>query len=349
MSVIDPKLHDDAARLRALQRYSIVDTGQEPAFDLITGLVCDLLNVPICAVSLIDEERQWFKSRQGLDLEQTPRSIALCAHTICSRQLLVVPDTRRDARFARNPLVTGVPRIRAYAGVPLTTPDGYNIGSLCAIDREVRTFREDELKLLGRFARLVVEQLELRTLAMTDALTGALSRRGFVEAARKALRDHLVTQTSAAMVSFDLDRFKSVNDRHGHDCGNDVLHAIGRVSISQLSPDDRFGRLGGEEFGVLLVGVTAEQAKEKAEHLRRALAEIEHPKCGPVTGSFGVAMLKGNIDVDDWLGQAEMALRTAKEGGRNGTILHDPERDERASAMIVTGTTWPSALARNYA
>lgn len=326
MSVLDPQLHDEVARLRALQRYSVLDTGQERNFDLITELVRDLLQVPICAVSLIDEDRQWFKSKQGLAVEETPRVVAFCDHTIRSRQYLVVEDATRDARFAANPLVTSSPNIRAYAGVPLTTPEGYNVGSLCAIDRQARTFRGDELKLLERFANLVVEQLELRTLAMTDSLTGALSRRGFVEAARRAFCDNLATGMTAALISFDLDHFKLVNDRFGHSCGNDVLHDIGGATLRMLRPTDRFGRLGGEEFGVLLTGVSLRQAKACAERLRKAFEKIEHPLCGPVTASFGVAVLEKGISLDDWQLQVDRALYSAKEAGRNCTILFDPVR-----------------------
>jgi len=326
VSVFDPKLHDEAARLRALQRYSVLDTGRELGFDLIIALVRDLLQVPVCAISLIDENRQWFKAEQGLGVSETPRSVAFCDYAICARQYMVVEDATLDDRFANNPLVTGSPNIRAYAGVPLTTPEGYNVGSLCAIDRQARTFREDELHLLERFAHLVVEQLELRTLAMTDSLTGALSRRGFVEAARKAFCDHLASKIPAALISFDLDHFKAINDRHGHGCGNDVLQDIGSASLRLLRPQDRFGRLGGEEFGVLLTGVNLRQAKACAERLRRAFEKIDHPLCGPVTASFGIAMLEKGMSVDDWQLRVDRALYAAKEEGRNCTVLYDPVR-----------------------
>jgi len=326
VSAFDPKLQDEAARLRALQRYSVLDTGPEQSFDLITGLVRDLLHVPICAVSLIDEQRQSFKSRQGLALTETPRSMAFCDHAIRSYQSLVIEDATRDTRFADNPLVTGDPNIRAYAGVPLTTPEGFNVGSLCAIDRESRRFSPDDLALLERFADLIVEQLELRTLAMTDPLTGALSRRGFIEAARRAFCSHVTDKAAAALISFDLDHFKDVNERLGHDCGNDVLHGIGNAALRLLRPDDRLGRLGGEEFGVLLSGTNLRQAKACAERLRRAFETLSHPRCGPITASFGIAMLERGISLDDWQVRVARALQTAKEQGRNCTMLYDPVR-----------------------
>jgi diguanylate cyclase (GGDEF)-like protein len=324
VSVRDAKLHDEAGRLRALQRYNILDSAPERNFDIITELVRDLLSVPICAISLVDEDRQWWKSRQGLDASQSLRSVAFCDHTIRSRNALVVENACEDSRFAGNPLVTGGPGIRSYAGVPLTTPDGYNVGALCVIDVNTRSFSDRELDLLARFASLVVEQLELRTMAMTDSLTGALSRRGFVEAARQAFSRFVVDGRSAALISFDLDNFKNVNDTFGHGCGNDVLQDVGNLCLRLLRPNDRFGRLGGEEFGILLADSNVRKARACADRIRRALEVAEHPLCGPVTASFGVAVLEPGSTFDEWQIQADRALYTAKNDGRNRTVAYDP-------------------------
>ncbi|MCW3797534.1 sensor domain-containing diguanylate cyclase [Sphingomonas sp. BN140010] len=348
MTAYDPQLHDEAGRLRALQRYNILDSAPERSFDIITALVRDLLNVPMCAVSLIDEGRQWFKSRQGVDAAETPRNMAFCDHTIRSRTLLVVEDAAADPRFAANPLVTGGPGIRSYAGVPLTTPDGYNVGALCVIDRQARTFTDHDLDVLARFAGLIVEQMELRTLAMTDSLTGALSRRGFVEAARRAFCGFVSAQRPAALISFDLDRFKSVNDRFGHGCGNDVLQDVGSLCVRLLRPDDRFGRLGGEEFGILLTGCNLRQAVACAERVRKALENAVHPLCGSVTASFGIAMLERGSDFDDWQMRADRALYAAKEQGRNCVVafnptVHETGRQRRRSdisSLIETCARW---------
>jgi GAF domain-containing protein len=148
MTLEDVKLHDEPGRLAALHRYEILDTPKESSFERITGLVKTVLNVPMCAVSLIDTDRQWFKSCVGLTVSQTTRNISFCTHTIMERQPLHIPDATLDARFAENPLVTGDPFIRSYLGVPLSTPDGYNIGSLCAIDTKARTFSIDQIAVL---------------------------------------------------------------------------------------------------------------------------------------------------------------------------------------------------------
>lgn len=153
---------NEAERLKALQRYGVLDTPREEAFDNLTELAIKRFGVPIAVVSMVDHDRQWFKSCQGLDVTQTDRRLAFCAHAILSDQPLVVSDAHQDERFVDNPLVTGDPHIRFYAGAPLTTPDGYNLGTLCIIDRKPRSFSAEEEAYLTRLATMVTARLELR-------------------------------------------------------------------------------------------------------------------------------------------------------------------------------------------
>lgn len=149
-------------RLDALDSYEILDTGPEESFDRITRMAGRLLDVPICLVSLIDRDRQWFKSRHGLDATETPRDISFCTHAILRDQVMVVPNALEDLRFRDNPLVVGDPCIRFYAGAPLTSSGGHNIGTLCAIDRQPREMTDDQRQLLNDLAHMVVDELELR-------------------------------------------------------------------------------------------------------------------------------------------------------------------------------------------
>ncbi|MEO8311513.1 MAG: GAF domain-containing protein, partial [Caldimonas sp.] len=154
-----PLPQDEARRLAALHALRILDTAPEERFDRYTRIAAGLFDVPIVLVSLIDGDRQWFKSRHGFDVVETPRETAFCAHTILDSAVLQVPDALQDARFADNPVVAGPPRVRFYAGAPLSAPDGSRVGSLCLIDGRPRQLDERQLTLLRDLADLVQAEL----------------------------------------------------------------------------------------------------------------------------------------------------------------------------------------------
>lgn len=157
-----PLVSDEPARLRALRRYEVLDTEPEPAFDDITSLAAQVCKAPMALISLVDAERQWFKSRKGFDRTETPRDISFCTHAILHREPFVVKDALTDPRFATTPLVTAEPWFRFYAGVPLVTSDGHAIGTLCVADRVPRELDTRQLGALRALARTVMEKLELR-------------------------------------------------------------------------------------------------------------------------------------------------------------------------------------------
>lgn len=163
---------NEAARLARLESYNIMDTDQDERFDRITRTVATLLDVPITLVSLVDEARQWFKSKQGLDATETPREVSFCAHALLGEEVFIVTDATKDERFKNNPLVTGAPNIRFYAGAPLRTSDGFNLGTLCAIDTQQRELTPEQQQVMEDLAAMVIDELELRTLnnSLEDAV-----------------------------------------------------------------------------------------------------------------------------------------------------------------------------------
>ncbi len=153
---------NEAARLQALYDFQVLDTGPEPPFDDLTFLAAHICQAPIALISLVDQNRQWFKSRIGVSLPETPRDVSLCAHAILSKDLFIVGDTLADERFKNSPLVTADPKVRFYAGAPLVTADGQAVGSLCVMDRIPRVLSPEQKQALRALSQLVVRQLELR-------------------------------------------------------------------------------------------------------------------------------------------------------------------------------------------
>jgi GAF domain-containing protein len=155
-------LQNEKKRLKVLWQYEVLDTVPEEVFDDLTELAARICEAPIALISLVDEDRQWFKSRVGIDVNQTSRDISFCTYAITQPDLFIVPDATLDKRFAENPLVTSEPKIRFYAGAPLITPDGYALGTLCVIDKVPRELRSAQKQALRILAHHVVSQLELR-------------------------------------------------------------------------------------------------------------------------------------------------------------------------------------------
>ena len=322
----DALLIDDDARIAALRRLDVLDTAIEEPFEKIVTLVRTVLAVPIATVTLVDRDRQWFKAKRGVEQSETPRAVSFCTHTIQQREPLVIENALEDSRFSESPLVLGPPYVRSYAGVPLRTPEGYNVGALCAMDTRPRRFSPADIAILGNFANIVCDELELRLIAQVDHLTGALTRRGFVDHAEKEIERARRYGRAGSLVMLDVDHFKRVNDTYGHAVGDQVLQQIATIAGLTLRPSDLFGRLGGEEFALLLPETTGTAAVIAADRLRQEIAE--HPMKIPgggtmhVSASFGVAELSASISsLTGWLELADRMLYVAKSSGRNCTKL----------------------------
>ena len=334
-----PLPSDDAARLRALRELGVLFTPAEERFDRIARLAARLLQVPVALVSLVDAEVQWFKANHGLPLNETARSISFCGHAILGDDTLVVPDTLQDERFHDNPLVTGEPFVRFYAGHPLRAADGSKVGTLCVMDtrprllgpaelellRDLAGWAEDELrmKVLGEVQQaLISERDELRRRSMLDPLTRTWNRGAIEEVLERELARAEREGHPLAVIMADLDDFKLVNDTHGHPAGDEVLRGVVGEMRSTLRPYDAIGRFGGEEFLVVLPNCDRPTALVIAERMRaRVAASAWWGAGGPfrVTMSLGVATTApdGPGDAQALVSAADRALYRAKGEGRD--------------------------------
>lgn len=319
----------EAERMAALRSYEVLDSAAEAAFDNLVRLAAKITGSPIAAVSLIDRERQWFKARVGLDVNETHRDLAFCSHAILNpSEPLIVEDATRDPRFMDNALVTGAPSIRFYAGMPLVNPQGHALGTLCVIDHKPREMDSDQREALVQLAEAVGSTLELRRamhqvrdLALTDALTGIANRPAFRDALDRAIARLRRHGDPFALLYLDLDGFKRINDVHGHAAGDEVLRQVAQTLASGLRREDVAARLGGDEFGGLLVGTDTDGASA-GERVRAMVKACMDANCWPVTASVGVVTFRiAPDDVAEALSAADELMYGAKFAGKN-RVLH---------------------------
>lgn len=320
-SVFAFKADDEAGRLAALRRYDVLDSEPETEFVDIVKLLGTMFAMPFAAINLLDECRNWPLAIEGALRVADARKDAFCNIAIQSLAPLVVENAALDPRFCDNVHVTGPAGVRAYLGMPLTTPDGYNIGAICVWGTEPRRFSEADVEVLRNLAKVVMSQFELRMAAKLDALTDAMTRRAF------DTRLQRVTQSPEADVSsvilLDIDHFKSVNDTFGHGVGDMVLKAVAQTISGLIGRGEAFARLGGEEFAILMPGASALAAQGLAERIQQALLSLVVPQLQGrrVTMSLGIAQRLAQESSLAWLERADKALYGAKSQGRDRIAL----------------------------
>lgn len=351
----------ESERLAVLDSYFILDSDPEQAFDDIVRLACAICGAPVASITLIDHDRQWFKASVGFGVRETPRDEAVCDIAIRTPdQMLEVPDLTEDARTPMRPVDSGGALLRFYAGMPLRSPEGYALGTVCVLDHAPRTLAPEQKQALAALARQVQHLLELRRYvlhqgnmlqqrladaerlesdradlqrrhddmkraATHDALTGLLNRTALEQLRQRPdamLKLEAATYTLAVV---DIDHFKQVNDKYGHLIGDEVLRAVAEVIAGSIRQEDIAVRYGGEEFLLVLLATPLSSAYEIAERIRQSVMDAPLPF--PVTVSIGIAAGMPPQDTPEKVFElADQALYRAKAGGRNRVVADDTQR-----------------------
>jgi len=297
---------NERQRLQTLRDLKLLDTPPEERFDRVTRLAKQVFGTEIALVSLVDADRQWFKSRQGLEAEETPRDISFCGHAILDDKIMVVNDATDDQRFCDNPLVCGDPNIRFYAGYPLSAPDGNRIGTLCIIDHEPQDISNEQLQLLRELGRMVEEELIAANDSTVDPITGLSNRNGFL-----AIADHLLamctrTKQPATLLMFELQNFQDIDTSIGRPEADAAAVEMAHQLMSCFRNSDIVCRLSDDIFCVLLAGTDLDGVDNARYRLDEQISRRNRDAGNAFElhiGAHAVAYKKGRH------GEAEMLLQ----------------------------------------
>lgn len=294
---------DENERLEDLKSLDVLDTAPEEKFDRLTRMAKRMFDVPIALVSLVDENRQWFKSCIGVDVNETPRDISFCGHAILGDEIFLIEDASKDERFFDNPLVTDGPKIRFYAGCPLKLPNKRKMGTLCIIDSKPRHFDDEDLEILRDLAVMVENELAALHVATIDELTKISNRRGFAMLCEKSLAYVGRHNIETCLAYFDLDNFKPINDEYGHREGDNALCAFSNLLLEHIRESDIFGRLGGDEFSVLFTGATLEDIETVLEAFEEKVDEYNKVSEKPYDIEFSYGVVEYDAGIHENLKQ----------------------------------------------
>lgn len=263
----DTYLEDTSIRSDALGALSLFNTNPDERFDRLTRLAKRLFNVPVAKVTLVAPEMVYSISCMGGQKTPIPLELSFCSQGIKSDDVMVVPDTLADVRFANNPFVLGDPHVRFYAGCPLVM-NGCRLGTLCLVDSVPRKMTQEDIMLMKDLAATVEHELTAMHMAIVDGLTGLVNRRGFETLAQNGLNVCRRMQRPASLLFFDLNGFKSINDTFGHAEGDLALRNFANALKLTFRSTDIIGRLGGDEFAALLLDSSPSDTRAAIERLR---------------------------------------------------------------------------------
>lgn len=329
----------ETIKLAHLPMLDLLYTPIEERFERITRLARRTLGVPVAAITLLNSEKQWFKSVSGWSVMELPREQSLCNLTLEANGLVAIPDTREDARTANHPLVVAGPKFRAYAGCPLTDGEGLVAGTICVYDVKPRALSSNDqqsLLDLAGIAQTEIARDRLRSAhamltaklgiarreAMMDPLTRLWNRRGAMLLLESAFEEADRHSTAATVALVDLDSFKQVNDTLGHHIGDEVLRKVAGRLVSSVRGEDIACRIGGDEFLLLIGDSDLHAGHAIAQRILAAITGspiVTREGAIAVTASVGFTIRepRDQASIDELLVRADDALRESKVQGRN--------------------------------
>ena len=341
-----PKPNGEEARLAALREYQVRETEAEQVFDDLTQLAASLCRAPMALISLIESERQWFKSRVGIQATECPRDVSFCAYAILQTDLMMVRDTLADPRFAANPLVISEPKARFYAGLPLFTADGQHaLGTLSVLDVVPRDLTGEQitaLRALARQAEALLESSRLRAqlkrahadlqhaerelqmaydrepeLARVDLLTGLMNRRAFLEAADRERKRAQRYEVPMSVIAFDLENLARIHEQQGEQVSDALLVSVANLLRNRVRHTDVLARSNDAEFMVLLPTTGAEPAKQFAAKIRELMLEAIQQHDWPLLFAISVVThIKDPESLEDLLRKADHVKSFVKTSGK---------------------------------
>jgi diguanylate cyclase len=369
---LPPKPEGTASHFQFLDTTGLLDAAQNEAFANIAQLAREIASVPMAAISLINQNRQWFLASQGLPVTPMTDPLAFCEETLLTAEMLEVEDTHNDLRFESHPLVRGSPNIRFYAGVPLILPSGETMGTLCVLDEIPRQMSATQKRSLKTLAQSAMNEIELRRrlvtlelevgrrqtaeahilqLAMRDPLTGLPNRTALNERLQQQLKLAQRNGTQLALLFIDMDGFKSINDSRGHDMGDTALLEVARRLSSVVRESDTVARLGGDEFVVVLpnIGDASNALKigqKLVDAMKAPITLLGQP--AQLRLSVGVALsLPDSDSIIDLTRRADTAMYQAKEAGGARACLFSASMNARTEALAAMEDDLRQALQGN--
>ena len=264
---------DELLRLETLRNLKILDTDPEERFDRVTRLAKRIFGTDIALVSLVDGERQWFKSYQGIEVTETPRDISFCGHAILDDEVMIVNDTHTDDRFRDNPLVTANPSIRFYAGCPISAPNGSKVGTLCVIDSKPREVEEGDKALLEELGQLVEEELAMADMMHDDPVTGLSNSLGFSQISEYLLAMCERTESTAALMLFRIANQNVITGFMGQEEGDRAAIEMTQLLMANFRDSDIIGRLTNDAYAVLMAGASLENVAVTRERIEQAIED----------------------------------------------------------------------------